>query len=74
MKQFFFDVAVQTDVRYDYQGRNFTDLEQARNFAELVALDLGCTVETQANEVQVRDIRGQQLFVVPIKQPFLIAA
>jgi hypothetical protein len=74
MKQYFFDVAAQTDVRYDYQGRNFADLAQARNFAELVALDIGCTVETEANEVQVRDIRGQQLFIVPIKQSNLIAA
>jgi hypothetical protein len=59
MKQFFFDVAGTTDIRYDYQARYFPDLEQVCTFAELVALDLGCSVEAQACEVQVRDVRGQ---------------
>jgi hypothetical protein len=75
MNRFFFDVAAKTHVQYDYRGREFSDPDAARSFAELVALDMGCTNDQdRATEVQVRNIRGEQLFAVPIPQSNLIAA
>jgi hypothetical protein len=75
MTRFFFDVAAKTYVQYDYQGREFSDPAEVRSFAELLALDMGCTDDQdRATEVQVRDVRGAQLFSVPILQSNLIAA
>jgi len=75
MNRFFFDVASKTYVQYDYRGREFSDPCEVRSFAELLALDMGCTDDQdRAVEVQVRNIHGKQLFSVPIPQPNLIAA
>ena len=75
MKRFFFDVSFKTHVRYDYQGRDFAQPEQARELAELIALDFECSDnDSSGAEVQVRNIKGACLFSVPIRQPELIAA
>ena len=75
MNRFFFDVAAKTYVQYDYRGREFSDPDEVRSFAELLALDMGCTDgQDRVTEVQVRNIRGEQLFSVPILQSNLIAA
>lgn len=75
MKRFFFDVSYKTYVRYDYQGRDFAQPEQARELAELIALDLECSdSETMGTEVQVRNIGGTCLFSVPIRKPEAVAA
>jgi hypothetical protein len=75
MNRFFFDLAAKTYVQYDYQGREFTDADQARSFAELLALDLGCTDDQdRPAEVQVRNVCGALLFSVPILNSNLIAA
>jgi len=76
MKRFFFDVSFQNHVHYDYQGRDFAQPEQARELAELIALDLECSSDSDmpGTEVQVRNITGACLFSVPIRQPERIAA
>ena len=75
MNRFFFDVATKTYVQYDYRGREFSDPAEVRSFAELLALDMGCTDDQdRATEVQVRNIRGEQLFAVPILQSNQVAA
>ena len=75
MKRFFFDVSFKTHVHYDYQGRDFAAAEQARELAELIALDLECREDSDCgSEVQVRNIGGTCLFSIPIRQPELIAA
>ena len=76
MKRYFFDVAARSSVQYDYKGRDFERIEQVREVAELIALDIECMVdENQAIlEVQVRNIGGQKLFSVPVRAPELIAA
>jgi len=80
MKRFFFDVSYKTYVQYDYQGRDFAQPEQARELAELIALDLECSdsetpgTEVQVCEVQVRNVGGTCLFSVPIRKPEAIAA
>ncbi len=75
MKRFFFDVVTSSSVQYDYQGRVFGNLEDARALAELIALDLSCSEEhKQADEVQVRNISGNCLFSVAVQQGELEAA
>lgn len=75
MQRFFFDVASHSCVRYDYQGREFANLDEARDFAELIAIDMGCSEDTeQAGEIQVRDIRGVELFSVKVQTSTLVAA
>ena len=74
MKRFFFDVAMQTSVSYDFRGKDFATTEEARELAELIALDIECTSENNmtAFEVQVRNITGDHLFNVPVR--YLAAA
>ena len=43
MQRYFFDVAARTHVQYDYHGREIHKPEQARELAELIALDIECT-------------------------------
>ena len=43
MQRYFFDVAARTYVQYDYHGREIHKPEQARELAELIALDIECT-------------------------------
>jgi len=76
MKRLFFDVSFKTHVHYDYRGREFAQIEQARELAELIALDLECSDYGNGMdaEVQVRNIGGACLFSVPIRQPDPIAA
>jgi hypothetical protein len=76
MKRFFFDVSAKTHIHYDYQGRDFAQPEQARELAELIALDLECSDEGDRAgwEVQVRNVLGACLFSVPIRTMEKLAA
>ena len=75
MIRFFFDVAFKASISYDYRGREFATPLQARSFAELVALDVSCTDNADAaDEVQVRDVYGEKLFVVSVQPSELVAA
>jgi hypothetical protein len=76
MKRYFFDVALQSSIQYDFRGRQIDQIEQVRETAELIALDIECTNadEPAVLEVQVRDIVGKKLFSVPVRSPELIAA
>jgi hypothetical protein len=68
MKRFFFDVATESAVRYDYQGRMFGNMDEARALAELIALDLSCSEDRdETGEVQVRNVSGNCLFSVSIR-------
>jgi hypothetical protein len=76
MTRYFFDVANKSYVQYDYRGREFERPEQAREMAELIALDVECTEgdDLARAEVQVRNVSGVRLFSVPIREPERIAA
>jgi hypothetical protein len=76
MKRFFFDVSAKTHIHYDDQGRDFAQAEQARELAELIALDLECSDDGERVgwEVQVRNVLGACLFSVPIRQIEPLAA
>ena len=70
MTRYFFDVANKSYVHYDYSGREFGRPEEARDLAELIALDLECTDadDLVGAEVQVRNVRGERLFSVPVRE------
>jgi hypothetical protein len=76
MKRFFFDVSQNSRIQYDFQGRDFAQLEQAQELAELIALDLECSDDGEwaGSEVQVRNIGGTCLFSVPIRAIEAVAA
>jgi hypothetical protein len=76
MNRYFFDVAARTHVQYDYKGCDFERPDQARELAELIALDIECIDGdgSPGMEVQVRNAGGQKLFTVPICDSALQAA
>jgi hypothetical protein len=76
MTRYFFDVANESYVQYDFRGREFEKPEQAHELAELIALDVECTDgdDVARGEVQVRNVSGVRLFSIPIREPELIAA
>ena len=76
MQRYFFDVAARSHVHYDYRGREFGRAEQARELAELIALDIECTDgdDLAGAEIQVRDVSGQHLYSIAVRTPELIAA
>jgi hypothetical protein len=76
MKRLFFDISNTTRNLYDYQGREFERFEEARELAELIALDLQCSEldDWAGSEVKVRNIDGNCLISIPIQESDLIAA
>jgi hypothetical protein len=82
MNQFFFDVSYKDRVHYDYRGRQLSQHEQARELAELIAIDVSCMDDENdmGLEVQVRNVGGKLMFAVPVpqsqpvQQPMLMAA
>jgi hypothetical protein len=76
MKRYFFDLATSSSVHYDFKGRDIEQFQQALEIAELFALDIECSIQDNLFpvEVQVRNIKGDKLFCVPISAPETIAA
>ena len=74
--KFFFDIYSKTERQLDFRGREFARAEDARELAELIALDLECSDDGQwaGSEVQVRNIGGTCLFSIPIREMELMAA
>ena len=66
MTQYFFDLITMESVHRDSGGQRFASLEQAREQAVLIAMDLGCSEgESPSLQVRVRDVVGRALFAVP---------
>ena len=68
----FFDILKQQSSSYDFHGCYFSKSEEAAKMAELIAVDLGCSEDSDwvNSQVQVRNAAGEMLFAVPV----LIAA
>jgi hypothetical protein len=68
MKRFFFDVKSAQSCSYDYRGRNYSRSEDAVEAAELIAMDLRCSMKDDwsGGHVQVRTAAGEMLFSFPI--------
>jgi hypothetical protein len=75
MTRYFFDVAAPTGVHYDYSGRFLRSLDEARELAELIVMDVGCSADLpRGTEVQVRDQAGLKLFWLPVLPAEVMAA
>ena len=76
MSKYFFDRVSGNRAEYDYQGRALPTPENARQLAELIALDLEIEPEGKWTGwmVSVRNARGQQFYKIPVRQTELAAA
>jgi hypothetical protein len=76
MRRFFFDVSTAKGFLYDYKGRFFRRDEDARQLAELIALDLESTEASHwtGSAIAVRNVHGKTLFSVLVQEPDLMAA
>ena len=46
MTRYFFDIKCGESIEFDYKGRVLPSLEHAKQMAELIAMDVGCTRPT----------------------------
>jgi hypothetical protein len=70
MNRYFFDLVSGSRSEYDYKGREFRTPEQARELAELIALDLeiaSCDGQWAGWTVDVRNARGNREFCIPVQ-------
>ena len=68
MKQFFFDLRGATLDSYDYRGCYLRGPHEARDMAEMMALDLSCS-ETEnwiGSNINVLDVAGTTIFSIPV--------
>lgn len=75
--KYFFDVVLETSVQYDFKGREFERIDQVREIAELIALDIECVSDEEQStvlEVQVRNVGGTKILAIPVRAPELVAA
>ena len=63
MSRFFFDVTGNGPISLDYAGKMLSGLDEARSYAELLALDIGIGTDWRPT-IQVRDVAGQLLLSV----------
>lgn len=75
MAKYFFDRVGKNHAEYDYKGCILASIEEAREVAELIAIDLSMETEGDWGDwiVDVKDVLGRQFFSVPIQQPELCA-
>lgn len=76
MKRYFFDLVSGSRAEYDYQGRELGTPEQARELAELIALDLEIASsdgQWTGWSVDVRNARGRREFCIPVQAMGLAA-
>ncbi len=76
MTRYFFDIICNTACTHDFHGRYFWSPEEARDMAEAVSMDLACTEkdECAGSEIQVRDVRGDLVFTVPVRAAEVVFA
>ena len=67
MTRFFFDIVRDQARAHDFHGRYLRSLDEARDIAETVCLDMACSdSEDRGSEVQVRDPAGALLFSMKV--------
>jgi hypothetical protein len=76
MSKYFFDLIWCDQRAYDYQGRDFSAPAEARDMAELIALDL--EIEADARwagwAIDVRNANNEHFFTIPVRGPEFVAA
>lgn len=72
MTPYFFDVVTYSDVRHDFTGRELQRFEDAREWAETLALDIEYSDDVWTTKnVEVRDVRGALLYSAEVHPPDL---
>jgi hypothetical protein len=66
MTRYFFDYVTENQVLHDYQGRYYDNTMAAREYAELLAIDLEHMGEWTGWTVSVRDVHGKESFSVQV--------
>jgi hypothetical protein len=75
MTRFFFDVVRANTCLHDFTGRYLRSVDEARDVAETVSLDLACAEDHGASpEVQVRDSGGSLLFAMKARSAEAVLA
>jgi hypothetical protein len=75
MRRYFFDLIDPTRSEFDYRGREMTSADQARELAELIAIDESTRGDRIGWQVRVSDAAGKSYCSVPINfLPELAAA
>lgn len=76
MMQYFFDLKTDSSVEHDYRGQYLPSLEEAKQMAELIAMDFSCRPPDGACpvEVQIRDAKCRLLLSVPVMPMNALAA
>jgi Domain of unknown function (DUF6894) len=70
MQVYFFDIVTPEHVQHDFAGRRFAGPDEARHFAELIALDIECRAEVWVDtQIKVSDVTGSALCCVQVKPP-----
>jgi hypothetical protein len=74
MERYLFDLVGQQRKQYDHRGHFFETSEYARQFAELMALDLGIEPDGEWSgwSIHVHDARGQHFFSLPVQPLCLV--
>ena len=69
MTRFFFDIVREKACAHDFHGRYLRSVDEARDVAETVSLDLACSEkdESAGSEIHVRDTMGALLFAVKVR-------
>jgi hypothetical protein len=73
MHRLFFDIISSGGVLYDFIGQSFRRVSDARQMAELIALDIACkesgdSSPSQRSVVEVRDVHGAKVLTVPVQE------
>jgi hypothetical protein len=76
MTRFFFDIVREKKCAHDFHGRYLRSMDEARDMAETVSLDLACLdkEESAGSEIHVRDTLGALLFAVKVCPAELVFA
>ena len=72
MAPYFFDIVTCNRVLHDFTGRLLENFDDARAWAELLALDIEDSDDVwDTTGVLIRDVRGEVLYSAPIQMPDL---
>lgn len=75
MQRFFFDLVDRNCAEFDYRGCEMPSAEQARQLAEVIAIDESTRADRIGWKVRVSDAAGKTYFSVPVVEiPELAAA
>lgn len=75
MQRFFFDLVDRNRAEFDYRGYDMPSAEQAREMAEVIAIDVSTRGDRIGWKVRVSDAAGKTYFsVMVVELPELAAA